>query len=361
MKSEARALFDWLLTPRQALEWQPQEWERALRILRANDMLATFAGLFEPGDLEQLSEYARRHLHSAVTYYQRQKHQVHHEVELLHELMAGAGCHPVFLKGAGYVLAEDSNHRGRLMSDIDVMVDKSELRRAELALLNSGWKAKEVTDYDDRYYRQWSHELPPFVHPERGTTLDLHHTVLPPITGRRIETVTLFDNTVQTDSGYTIFNLKFRLLHCIIHLFFNEDYEKACRDVWDIHCLAEQFSQPELMEFIALSQQLGFGTEVCFALRLRQYLLGTEYCDQASETLNRQLRGREWMVKRVIAPAVMPTHPLVDTFGTRIAKSLMYLRGHWVKMPLRILLPHAATKSYRALVSSVMGKYHYES
>ncbi len=33
--------------------------------------------------------------------------------------------------------------------------------------------------YDDLYYRQWMHELPPLVHGERGRMVDVHHTILP--------------------------------------------------------------------------------------------------------------------------------------------------------------------------------------
>jgi hypothetical protein len=37
--------------------------------------------------------------------------------------------------------------------------------------------------YDERYYREWIHELPPLRFPGRFLELDLHHTILP-LTGR---------------------------------------------------------------------------------------------------------------------------------------------------------------------------------
>ena len=33
--------------------------------------------------------------------------------------------------------------------------------------------------YDQRYYREWMHELPPLLHVRRQTALDVHHAIAP--------------------------------------------------------------------------------------------------------------------------------------------------------------------------------------
>ena len=36
-----------------------------------------------------------------------------------------------------------------------------------------------LTPYDDAYYRDHMHELPPLIHKERDRMIDVHHTILP--------------------------------------------------------------------------------------------------------------------------------------------------------------------------------------
>jgi hypothetical protein len=53
------------------------------------------------------------------------------------------------------------------------------LPQAESALMLDGWATTHHDPYDQRYYRRWMHELPPFQHIHRLTTLDVHHGILP--------------------------------------------------------------------------------------------------------------------------------------------------------------------------------------
>ena len=50
---------------------------------------------------------------------------------------------------------------------------------AEQLLLHAGWSHMKADEYDQHYYREWMHELPPLQHKERGTVVDLHHGILP--------------------------------------------------------------------------------------------------------------------------------------------------------------------------------------
>lgn len=43
-------------------------------------------------------------------------------------------CQPTFLKGAAYVLDKTSNHEGRVMTDIDILVYKDDLALVETTL-----------------------------------------------------------------------------------------------------------------------------------------------------------------------------------------------------------------------------------
>lgn len=65
-------------------------------------------------------------------------------------------------------------------------------------------------------------------------------------------------------------------------------------------------------------------------------------------------------IKAIILPALIPSHDLFDNRRNKFARFMMFLRGHFLKMPLKILIPHFFVKSLRALVMLIMGPHHYE-
>ncbi|WP_311964411.1 nucleotidyltransferase family protein, partial [Acinetobacter baumannii] len=69
--------------------------------------------------------------------------------------------------------------RGRLFSDVDILVPKPRLDEVEAALMLHGWASTHLDPYDQRYYREWMHEIPPKVHVRRGISIDVHHAIMP--------------------------------------------------------------------------------------------------------------------------------------------------------------------------------------
>ncbi len=87
------------------------------------------------------------------------------------------------LKGAAYLVADLPSSAGRLFSDVDILVPKPRLPEVESHLTMHGWMTTHHSGYDQRYYRERMHELPPMEHVHRGTTIDVHHTILPETRG----------------------------------------------------------------------------------------------------------------------------------------------------------------------------------
>ena len=90
----------------------------------------------------------------------------------------------VLLKGAAYIALGLPLAEGRRIADIDILTEKQNLRAAERELIFYGWAKTKTDDYDQRYYREWMHEIPPLQHRQRGTVVDVHHNILPPILKR---------------------------------------------------------------------------------------------------------------------------------------------------------------------------------
>src|SRR3546814_4498658 len=76
-------------------------------------------------------------------------------------------------------MAELPSARGRLFSDIDFMVPRARIEEVEHRLLDAGWEPAVADEYDQLYYRRWTHQIPPLRHFRRNTVLDVHHTIVP--------------------------------------------------------------------------------------------------------------------------------------------------------------------------------------
>jgi hypothetical protein len=335
------------------------QWQDLFRILRYNDLVATLASTIAIYGVPIESDYAQKHLISARTYSNRQSQQVINEAHNLTSLLDEIKIYPTFLKGAAYSIAKDKNAQGRLMSDVDILVTKAYLPDIEMKLKEHGWHEKEVSDYDDNYYRKWSHELPPYYHHESGTTLDIHHTLIPPITGKRVPIEHILDSA-EVHEGLYILPLEWRLLHCIIHFFYNEDYDKPFRDFWDIKCLIDlAFNEKKLENVLEIAKQYGFKSELVYCLLLLELKYERPYSRQLNGLLSINLKEKLF-VRYVLSHCVVLRHRLTDTIQTKVCAFIMFIRGHLKKMPLKILIPHAGIKSYRGVVSLLLGKHHFD-
>ncbi|NDW21586.1 nucleotidyltransferase family protein [Alteromonas hispanica] len=335
------------------------QWQDLLRLLRYNDMIATLAAIVDECDVQINSSYAQKHLQAASTYARRQEQQVLHEAYLLNSDLNEINVAPIFLKGAAYALAKDKNAFGRLMSDIDILVNKSSLPYVEKQLKKCGWHEKEISNYDDRYYRQWSHELPPFYHQRTGATLDVHHTLIPPITGKQLPVSDIVKKAKYADDlGYLC--IEWRLIHCIIHFFYNEDYDKPFRDFWDIKCLVDKACKEERIESAcSIAKEHGFKDELAFSLYLLEIKYNKPYYSNLALTLNIS-SWQKLFVKNILIHVVVLRHNLIDSKITKVCSFIMVVRGHLKKMPLKILLPHTCVKLWRMIVGSLLGQHHFD-
>src|SRR4029077_2467900 len=94
-----------------------------------------------------------------------------------------------------------------------------QLDSVEKHLLARGWEIDELEPYDLHYYRKWSHELPPLRHRERGTVLDVHHTILPPRSRLRPDPSAFWRAAVTLPDGSMALCPTHMALHVAVHLF----------------------------------------------------------------------------------------------------------------------------------------------
>lgn len=324
-----------------------------LRQARTSNLLARLYTLLEERDLiEQVPSQPREHLESSRIIAERHTQAVQWEVTLIRKALAKIGVKVILLKGAAYVMAKLPAARGRLFSDVDIMVPKDSLNEVEAALMLHGWAATHHDAYDQRYYRTWMHELPPMRHIKRSTVIDVHHAILP-------ETAYVHPDpeklraSARTLNGYDdlqVFAPSDMVLHSAAHLFHEAELNNGLRDMADIDSLLRHFSSlpsfwPDLIE---RAKELELTRPLYYALRYGALILHTPIPLDAMRAAEVGRPGRPMLalMDRLYARALMPLHSSCSDWLTGTARRMLYVRANWLRMPPFMLARHLFHKAF---------------
>jgi hypothetical protein len=172
-------------------------WEALIKCGREADLLGTLAcALRERGSLAWIPDAPRAHFVAAQILCAAHEAAVRREVDEIVAALASVATPIVLLKGAAYLLAGLPPARGRLFSDVDILVPKRTLPEVESALMLAGFATSHLDPYDQRYYRRWMHELPPMQHVKRLTVVDVHHTLAPETSRVHPDAASLFRSAI---------------------------------------------------------------------------------------------------------------------------------------------------------------------
>lgn len=299
---------------------------------------------------------AWRHLDGALNWVHRQHHEVQWEVDCIQRALTDVATPVVLIKGAAYVLAGLPPGRARLFSDIDILIRRDAVDRAESALFGAGWISEERDAYNDRYYRQWMHEIPPMKHVQRQTVIDVHHTITPPTSRFKVDGAKLLERIVEVDAARRLFVLAptDMVLHSAVHLFQEGEFGHGLRDLLDLKDLLQHFEKqvdfwPKLLD---RADALGLQIPLFHALFHIERLFGVSapraLADRVSK-LSPPAPARIAMAW-LLGLALRPDHPSCDTRWTGLARWLLYVRSHALRMPLYLVVPHLVRKAWMQLV-----------
>ena len=195
------------------------------------------------------------------------------------------------------------------------------------------------------------HEIPPLEHKHRATVLDVHHTILPPTSGIQPNPQDLFDAAVPLSGELSFFSVlgsTDMVIHSACHLFFGE-FHKGLRDLHDLHLLLSDFGSDERFwgELVARANHLCLALPVLDALTQCRRLYHTVVPIEVFEKL-RSLKTspypeflRNWMFEH----AFRPDHASAVSATTLIAQRAVFVRSHWLRMPLPLLAYHLTHKA----------------
>lgn len=337
----------------------PTQWDLLIRLARRSNLLSTLAFMLRENDnFEQVPVAPKAHLESAILMAEEQHRAALWEVECIREALGDLNAPRVLLKGAAYLADGIPMSKGRIFSDIDILVPKPYIICAESKLKDHGWVGANPDDtYYQRYYREWMHEIPPMQHSKRGTSLDLHHSILPETARIGIPAQKLFSNLkpLRNYAGISILSGEDLVLHSATHLFHEGELGNGIRDLLDFHRLLAYFAKKDdsFWDLLILrATELGLNRPLWYALRYTRMIFGTTIpigIRQRAET------GRPGYLTQCLMDfcylrALQPDHASCDTRFTWLARTLVYFRSHWIRMPVHLLVYHLGRKFLQGLI-----------
>jgi hypothetical protein len=347
-------LVEVLLAPDAAARLTASDWDLLIRQARRANLIARLAMALEPR-LDGLPGGPARHLRAALLIARRQRIATRWEAECIRRALLPLGIQPILLKGAAYLLADLPAARGRLFGDVDLLVPKAQIEAAEAGLVAAGWAFDaELSDYDSRYYRQWMHEIPPLYHQQRDTALDLHHTILPPTARVKVNTAALFEDARELPDmpGLRVLAPVTMFLHSAAHLFHEGELDNGLRDLFDLDALLRDFgTDPGFWaQLLPRARVLGLTRPLFHALRYTTRLLGTPVPAAVMNEVGEAARpGGQALLDACFERALMPVHASCDGPLTGAARLALYVRSHWLRMPVGLLARHLARKAWLRL------------
>jgi hypothetical protein len=342
-----------LSQPNRATSLDQPAWDVLLRILRGQGLLARLhAQLDQLGVLEALPDKVQDHLMAARVIASDHERMIRWEVDRVRYALRNDQSPVVLLKGAAYVAADLPPARGRLVSDIDILVPESSLYATEKALINAGWESIKTDLYDQRYYRRWMHEIPPLRHTLRQTDVDVHHAILPRTARLNPDPALLLESAqVVEGSDVRVLSAADMVLHSAAHLFHDGDLDHGLRDLLDLHDLLLHFSSAEDFweQLLSRARTLQLQRPLFYCLRYCRKYLQTRIPDSVvgQSTAGAPTGPVVWLMDQLVHSALYPRHPEDESVSIALKHWLLYVRSHYIRMPLHLLVPHLFRKAFR--------------
>ena len=328
------------------------QWALLAGQARRADLLARVASMaIEVVGRSKLSAQVGAHLDDVLMLAKAQQDEVRREVEFLAQALAPLGIPVTLMKGAAYLMSGRQAAKGRLYSDIDIMVPKIRIAEVEATLMLHGWAGSHHNPYDQRYYRQWMHEIPPMQHIHRATTLDVHHAILPETARLRPSSALILGSAVPLadDARVQVLSPHDMVLHSMTHLFHNEELSHGLRDLSDLDLLLREFGAlpgfwPGL---VARAKQLDLGRPLFYGVRHARRSFATPVPEEVVAELaaHGPRQPLASLMDALWARGLGPQHASAAATYAAPALFALYVRAHWLRMPPLMLARHLTTKA----------------
>jgi hypothetical protein len=344
-----------MFNPRLVLEFNLPQWDLLIRQARRANVLARLAVFFDDNAItDAVPEQPRLHLKSAQIYADRFTVSLEWEINCIQKALKDVPVALIFLKGAAYCVAGNQAGRGRVFTDVDILVPEENLSEVEQALINAGWMTHTIDPYDQKYYRQWMHEIPPLRHLKRQTSIDVHHNILPKTSRFCPDAHKLLAHIIEVPGKNAwVLAPEDRVLHSATHLFHEGEFTQGFRDLSDLDLLLNEFSVQEnfWVNLLRRAEELNQQIPLYYALRYSHRILQTPVPEEVRKASRQQSPNRinTRLMDALFLRALMPDHESCNDRWTGLARWLLFVRSHWLKMPVYLMVPHLLRKAFRRM------------
>lgn len=344
-----------LKDPATLIRLPPREWTGFIRRTRAAVLLPKVAMLAEDAGITgELPDRVQRLFRDAKILFEENQRMLRWEERRVAAALAPLNLRPILLKGGAYILAGLAAGKGRLSSDLDILVPQEQINAAEAALIRSGWEAMKSNEYDDAYYRRWMHELPPLRHKDRRTMVDVHHNILPPTGRLHPDAAPMLAEAVALPGGRSLRLSNADLaLHSAAHLAEDGDFRNRLRELFDMHQLLGEFGTEAGFwnELAHRAETLRLWRPIAYSALMSARVFGTELPEgfrrRAKSAVSASARRA---VTSLAARIIVPPQDRAPVRGRDLAARLLYMRSHWLRMPPWMLTRHLTIKLVRRVM-----------
>lgn len=341
-------LVDLLTHRRDPTSLAPAQWDTVLVEARNAGVLASLGFRFDAlGLSERLPADVLVQIRAAGAIATENQRSLRWEVNRIQRALAELHVPITLLKGAAYIFAELPPAPGRIASDVDILVPKQVLGDVERALLERGWESMKLDAYDQRYYRTWMHELPPLCHRDRDVVVDVHHNILPetgrlhPDPGQMIAAARSVNG-----AGVRILAPHDMVLHSAAHLFQDGELNGGLRDLLDLDGLLREFGREEGFwdGLTSRAQTMDLERPLFYALRYCARWLETPVPESA--TVKGPNATTLSIMDGLTRRALLPDGWRGPSSRAQLARWVLYVRSHWLRMPPILLARHLLRKAW---------------
>lgn len=349
-----RDLIIALQKPERVLEYDAQQFSELMRLAHWEILAGRLAFRCEQENiLGRLDPIAAQVLNDALIITRSNQQRMRFELSRIDAALQGYDGPKILLKGLAYMGTDLPGAEGRMCSDVDFLSPRNDLREIESLLCSKGWQQAKTDAYDDHYYREWMHELPPMRHEKRGIIVDIHHAILP-LTARLKPSSTLLLRDAQPSNikGWQVLDGPDMALHCALHTFYDGDLMGGLRGLFDFSDIMHHFSSqdkgfPGRLKRRAI--ELGVMRPLVYALRYMRIVLGDAHFINLEEDMRSFLPAKpvQLLMDRLVQSMMVETSAWHREWGGW-QRQCLFIRSHWLRMPPIMLARHLTRKALKA-------------
>ena len=233
------------------------------------------------------------------------------KVQQILQALSEANIPVIVLKGAAVASLVYPHLGCRPMGDIDLLIRKPHLDKAEEILEALGFQADEQT-HSKQWFREFHHHLAPYISRDRSLTIELHHHIVPLADPVKIPINVLWDRAVQTSIANVpcrVLSPEDMIIHACHHLSASNQFLGQLRGLCDVAHIIRHYK--DSLDWTMLCdhvKEFGLAKHAYYSLWLAKTCIEAPVPSDVLQTLasaGNVASIKDWLFKFLIRRAIL--------------------------------------------------------